>query len=114
MGWKKAEEIKVLPSAVYNASQNVNLNKWAAQWDEVMFIVDVTADNGTTLDVVYQVKGVGANWADHTALAQISGVGVFLLKIPDNAGVESRLEITLVGTDFTYSILGVGKNAGGR
>lgn len=114
MGWKKAEEIVVLPSAVYNASQNVDLNEWAAQWDEVMFIVDVTADNGTTLDVVYQVKGVGANWADHITLAQISGVGTFLLLVPTNAGVESRLGITLVGTDFTYSIRGVGKNAGGR
>jgi len=112
MGFKKAGKITVLPSAS-RTSVAPDLNGWAAEWDECFFIVDISVA-GTTLDVAYQVKSIDGNWVDRTALAQIGAVtGLFLLEVPNNIGLESRLNIVSAGS-YTYSVTGVGKNSGGR
>lgn len=116
MGWVKARNFQILPSALRSASPlNVDLNGKAAEFDELMVIVDVTASTApTSLDVLYQVKSISGAWVTRATLATITGNGVFLLEIPDNIGLDSRLNIASVGTNFTYSVTGVGKNLGGR
>lgn len=116
MGWKKGSNFQILPSALRSASPlNVDLAGKATEFDELMFIVDVTASTApTSLDILYQVKSLSGAWVTRATLTTITGNGVFLLQIPDNVGVDSRLNIVSVATDFTYSITGVGKIAGGR
>jgi len=115
MGWVKGRSFQILPSLLRTSSVNIDLEGKAAEYDELMVIVDVTASVApTSLDVLYQVKANSGAWVTRATLATISGNGVFLLEIPDNIGLDSRLMITSVGTSFTYSVTGVGKNAGGR
>lgn len=116
MGWVKARNFQILPSALRTASPlNVELNGKAAEFDELMVIVDLTASTAlTSLDVLYQVKSISGAWVTRATLTTIAANGVFLLEIPDNIGVDSRLNIVLVGTNVTYSVTGVGKNLGGR
>lgn len=119
MGWKKANGREVLPSAARTTTLTVDLDDWAEMFDECFFVVDVTVNSGTgqTLDIAYQVKSLAGNWVDHTTLTQIGAAnGVFLLKVPDNIGIESRLNIVIAGTtpSYTFDIKGVGKMSGGR
>lgn len=114
MGWVKGKNFQILPSALRSTSPlNVDLNGKAAEIDELMVIVDVTAATAlTSLDVLYQVQALSGAWVTRATLATIAATGVFLLEIPDNVGVNSRLNIALVGTNVTYSVTGVGKKGG--
>lgn len=112
MSTKKAEEIIVLPSAS-RGTVSPNLNGWPSQFDECMFVVDVTVA-GTSLDIAYQVQEkVSGSWVDHTALAQITGTGTYLLKVPNNIGENGRLNCVGV-LNSTYSVTAIGKINGGR
>jgi hypothetical protein len=69
-------------------------------------LLDVTVDNGTTLDVTIETSYDGSTaWRSLGAFAQVSGVGSERKSFP-GCDRYARAVSTIVGTAWTYSVTG--------
>ena len=103
-----------IPSAVYASSFATDLLDWPGEYDEVVGYIDCTASSvPTSLDVDYEtsVDG-GTTWYAHTSFTQITTTGSQRLVFTRPAGIRARLNVTIVGTSFTFSLRLEGKKEG--
>jgi hypothetical protein len=70
--------------------------------------LDVTVDNGTTLDVVIQTSMDGTTWRAMNPVAAFAQIGIVGSERKCFPGCDryARYVSTIVGTAFTYSIIG--------
>ncbi|HNR12055.1 MAG TPA: hypothetical protein PKM59_01945 [Thermodesulfobacteriota bacterium] len=105
----RAEDITFLASGVKTGTaQSTGFN--IEEYIEGQILVDVTAESGTsTLDITIETSADNSTWFTHTTLTQISATGRVRQAIT-NFGKYVRINYTVGGTSFTFSVVGVFKN----
>ena len=105
----RAGDITFLASGVKTGTaQSTGFN--IEEYIEGQILVDVTAESGTsTLDITIETSADNSTWFTHTTLTQISATGRVRQAIT-NFGKYVRINYTVGGTSFTFSVVGVFKN----
>lgn len=103
-GWADTEDVTLKASGLESASTNgaaVELGDRGV----VRLILDITVDNGTTLDVDVETSKDGVNnWYVAGSFTQQTGVATERKTFAVDRFV--RYASTIVGTSFTYSVTG--------
>jgi hypothetical protein len=102
--------ITFLSSGIKTAATAQSSAFEVSAYTEGQILVNVTAEGGTsTLDIIIETSPDDSVWYTHTAIAQISATGQYRQAIT-NFGKYVRINYTVAGTSFTFSITGVFKN----
>lgn len=107
---RKTRVITLLSSGTYTAATANSTAFDVSAYTEGQIFVDVTAEAATsTLDIIIQVSPDNSVWYTHTTVSQITATGQYRAAIT-NCGNYLRINYTVGGTSFTFSVTGVFKN----
>lgn len=107
---RKTRVITFLSSGIKTAATAQSTAFDVSSYTEGQIFVDVTAEAGTsTLDITVQTSPDNAVWYTHTTVGQISAIGQTRAAVT-NFGNYMRINYTVGGTSFTFSVTGVFKN----
>jgi len=107
---RQSDRVVLTPSAVYSATFN-SAKQAVGQYNEIVAVLDVTVDNGTTLDVKFQVSADnGITWTDLGVAFTQAAAATVEAKFLTNFGDCIRTVNTIVGTSWTFSVKFVGKS----
>ena len=106
----KTRVITFLSSGLKTAATAQSTAFDVSAYSEGQIFIDVTVEGGvSTLDVTIQASPDNVTWYTHTTVAQITGTGQTRTAIT-NFGNYLRINYTVGGTSFTFSVVGVFKN----
>jgi len=106
----KTRAITFLSSGLKTASTSQSTAFDVSSYREGQIFVNVTAMVDTpTLDITIQTSPDNVTWYTHTAMTQIIATGDYRQAIT-NFGNYLRINYTVGGTSFTFSVTGVFKN----
>jgi len=107
---RKTRAITFLSSGLKTAATAQSTGFDVSAYNEGQVFVDVTAEGGaSTLDITVQTSPDNITWYTHTTIAQITATGQTRAAI-SNFGNYVRINYTVGGTSFTFSVVGVFKN----
>jgi hypothetical protein len=107
---RKTRAITFLSSGLKTAATAQSTGFDVSAYNEGQVFVDVTAEGGaSTLDITVQTSPDNVTWYTHTTIAQITATGQTRAAIT-NFGNYVRINYTVGGTSFTFSVVGVFKN----
>lgn len=107
---RKTRVITLLSSGIKTAATAQSTAFDVSAYTEGQIFIDVTVEAGTsTLDITIQTSPDNATWYTHTTVGQISAIGQTRAAIT-NFGNYMRINYTVGGTSFTFSVTGVFKN----
>ena len=107
---RKTRVITFLSSGVKTAATAQSTAFDVSSYTEGQIFIDVTVEVATTtLDITIQTSPDNATWYTHTTVGQISAIGQTRAAIT-NFGNYMRINYTVGGTNFTFSVTGVFKN----
>jgi hypothetical protein len=106
----KTQVINLSSSGIKTAATSQTSAFDVSSYSEGQIFVDVTVEGGTsTLDITVQTSPDNVTWYTHTAMTQITATGQYRQAIT-NFGNYMRINYTVGGTSFTFSVTGVFKN----
>lgn len=107
---RKTRQVVFLSGGVKTAATAQSTGFDVSAYTEGQIFIDVTSEGGTsTLDVTIQTSPDNAVWYTHTTVGQISAIGQTRAAVT-NFGNYLRINYTVGGTSFTFSVTGVFKN----
>jgi hypothetical protein len=107
---RKTRLVTFLSSGIKTAATAQSSAFEVSAYTEGQIFIDVTAEAGTsTLDVTVQTSPDNVTWYTHTTIGQISATGQTRAAVT-NFGNYMRINYTVGGTSFTFSIVGIFKN----
>jgi len=102
--------ITLLSSGTRTAATGQSSSYNVSSYYECLILVNATAEGGeSTLDITVESSDDNATWYEHTAITKITATGQYLEAIA-NFGKYIRINYTVGGTSFTFSVAGVFKN----
>jgi hypothetical protein len=107
---RKTRVITFLSSGVKTAATAQSSAFEVSAYTEGQILVNATVEGGTsTLDIIIETSPDDSVWYTHTTMAQITAIGQYRQALT-NFGKYVRINYTVAGTSFTFSITGVFKN----
>jgi hypothetical protein len=107
---RKTRLITFLSSGIKTAATAQSTAFDVSAYTEGQIFIDVTVEASTsTLDITIQTSPDNVTWYTHTTVGQISSIGQTRQAVT-NFGNYMRINYTVGGTSFTFSVVGVFKN----
>ena len=107
---RKTRQVVFLSGGLRTAATAQSTGFDVSAYTEGQIFIDVTAEASTsTLDITIQTSPDNAVWYTHTTVGQISAIGQTRAAVT-NFGNYMRINYTVGGTSFTFSVTGVFKN----
>lgn len=107
---RKTNVITFLASGVRTAATAQSTGFDVSAYTEGQILVNVTAESGvSTLDITIETSADNSTYYTHTTMSQITATGTVRQAIT-NFGKYVRINYTVGGTSFTFSVTGVFKN----
>jgi len=107
---RKTRLVTFLSSGLKTAATAQSSAFDVSSYTEGQIFIDVTAEVGvSTLDITIQSSPDNVTWYIHTTVGQISATGQTRAAVT-NFGNYLRINYTVGGTSFTFSVVGVFKN----
>ncbi len=107
---RKTNVITFLASGAKTAATAQSTGFDVSAYTEGQILVNVTTETGTsTLDITIETSADNSTYYTHTTMSQITATGTVRQAIT-NFGKYVRINYTVGGTSFVFSIVGVFKN----